>query len=216
MQKLANVIVFLGPTGIGKKYWMECVAREFTATLHIVPTITTRPLHDSHDRLFYSFAPESDFLKDEKIDDPEEREFWATYERQGKLGVLYYGFSYGELLSIPEERCGLIALSPGHLDTLLSEVRRKMDWLEIAVVRLLSASQVSDGNDVLSQNLRRLGYSEEDIKIHGRLAEEFEASTHAIAQKASMATVYLTGDNAKDRRAVLEAVHAFCPLPLAG
>lgn len=211
---MANLIVFIGPTGIGKKYWMEFLVNKFPATLHVVRITTTRALYGQRDRFFYTSMSERDFLKQQAAEDSDQKEFWATYERQSNLGTLYYGFSHGELLSIPEDMCGLISLSPGHLDTLLLEVRGEMDWLAVGVVRLLSASQVYDGKDILSQNLRRLGYGEEDIKKQGRLAEEFEASTHMLAQKAPLATVYLTGNNAEDERAMLSAIHAFCPLPL--
>ena len=134
---MANLVVFIGPTGIGKKYWMEFIANKFPATLHVVPITTTRPLDNERDRFFYSFMSEKDFLKRQAAGDPEVRKFWATYERQGNLGTLYYGFSRGELRKIPEFMCGLISLSPGHLDTLLFEVCKEMDRFAVAVVRLL-------------------------------------------------------------------------------
>ncbi len=204
LQDPINLLVFLGPYAMGKRGWMRFVVESFPKIFCIVKVFTTKPPETWEDRPFYTYIPGEEFCTLKDLDGDEDEFFWATYERHEGDEMFLYGFSYQDISNIPEGMCGILTLDSPALFLQLQEALQDNNHITLRCIRILPYN-IPDGNDILSQNLRRLGITDERVIMdRGELAERFEAETHHVKG----VIVYITGNTKADARHIKNAVNA--------
>jgi guanylate kinase len=172
-----TLVVLVGPSAIGKTYWIDTLIERYAGKLRRVRNTTTRAAREAQDATAYRTVSREEFERG--IADNMYLE-WDTYLDE------YYGSSLGEITTVLKETHGIFALTPSGAQALhenhCSNVR-------MAIILLAPASTA-----VLVQNFVRRGIT--DKAKQAQLIAAAEAFT--LPSDMLYATVLITGDSKKD------------------
>jgi len=178
-----QLVVFVGPSAIGKDYWMIQLRNKFGSKIQRIRNVTTRHPRDARDAESYYFVHKDIFLKG--------RETGAFFESDSYLGE-YYGSSLEEIRRVLKFSNGAFALTPGGARE-LHKCRFEIN------MKFILFKPTSDA--VLFKNFERRGIKDQQ-KIK-KLLEE--AKLFELPDEVDHKTIRLTGTDS-DKVAVFDAV----------
>ena len=173
-----RMIALVGPSAVGKTYWIERLMQRHPGILRRVKNTTTRPPRDERDRHYYNRVRVEQFLEGVK-----NLEF---LEHDKYLGH-HYGSSLSEIRRVLQGYNGIFAITPnGAL-----ELNRCRFEINVSIVLLRPASE-----EVLLKNFQRRG-EEDGAKLSEsiRRAKEFVLPDHIQHH-----VLELTGTKADEER----------------
>ncbi|NCN52896.1 hypothetical protein GW950_00340 [Candidatus Wolfebacteria bacterium] len=138
------LIAFVGPSAIGKTYWIENLKRYYGQRLERVKNVTTRLPRDSNDKKYYYIVSKEQFEF--------AREECRFMEHDEYLGN-YYGSSLEEIKRVLRSRHGAFAITPEGAKALYTH---RLEF-NIKFILLVPESEV-----VLRKNLERRGIEDKE------------------------------------------------------
>lgn len=173
-----RMIALVGPSAVGKTYWIERLMQDHPDILRRVKNTTTRPPRDERDGHYYNRVSEKQFLEG-----VENMEF---LEHDNYLGN-YYGSSLSEIKNVLQSHDGIFAITPkGALE--LYKCRYEIN---VSIVLLRPANE-----EVLLKNFKRRG--EKDM---AKLAESIRrAKEFVLPGHVKHHVLELTGTRTDEER----------------
>ena len=182
-------IQLVGPSGIGKTYWIKKLERHFGRTLTRVKNVTTRPFREKDDKESYYLVTKDQFLTGKNN---------YRFLEYDDYFDMYYGSSLEEVRPILRTRNVICAMTP--------EGAKK--WhecrFEINIIFIL-LKPVSEGVLVRNLGLGRRG--ETDLrKVKEKIAK---AKDFVLPSEIRNITVPITGEDEYDEPRIFNAVRPF-------
>jgi guanylate kinase len=173
-----RLIAFVGPSAVGKTYWIEHLMQLYGNSLQRVKNTTTRPPRDANDERYYHRVSLEQF--NDGIDGHE------FLEHDRYLGH-YYGSSLAEIRRALQSHHGIFAVTPKGA----MELYRCRFEINVSIVLLRPVNEA-----VLVKNFQRRGEkNSEKIAESLRRASEFRLPAHVEHQ-----VLELTGTRVDEQR----------------
>lgn len=119
-----KLIAFVGPSAVGKTYWIERLTEKFGNRLRRVKNTTTRPPRDPHDERYYNRVSLEKFIEKSELNEFLEHDKYLDH---------HYGSSLLEMRRVLSGSHGIFAMTPsGALE--LNKARFEMN-IELVVLR---------------------------------------------------------------------------------
>ncbi len=173
-----RMIAMVGPSAVGKTYWIERLMRRHSEVLRRVKNTTTRPPRDERDRHYYNRVRAEQFL--------EGIENFEFLEHDKYLGH-HYGSSLSEIKRALQSHNGIFAITPKGA----MELYKCRFEINISIVLLKPADDA-----VLLKNFERRGE-----KDGAKLAESIRrAKEFILPSHINHKVLELTGTKADEER----------------
>lgn len=175
-----RLIAFVGPSAVGKTYWIERLMQKYPEKLRRVKNTTTRPPRDERDRHYYNRVSEEQFL--EGIENLEFLEY-------DKYLNNYYGSSLSEIKNTLQSHNGIFAITPKGAE----ELYKCRFEINVSIVLLRPASE-----SVLLKNFGR-----RDEKDGAKIAESIRKAGEFILSPygdVDHSVLELTGTKADEEK----------------
>lgn len=184
-----HLIALVGPRAIGKTFWSDRLLDQFHPGLVRVRNTTTRPPRDNNDHNSYRFVSTKEFREGIVA-----REFleWDEYASQ------LYGSSFEEIRKVLDHTSGIFAITPN------GAIALNNHRLEFNLKIIL---MIPDSEKVLRENFERRKIT--DPVEQDRLL--IDARNFALPSNVEHEKVVITGDIARDHKALINIVSPLMP-----
>lgn len=139
-----TLIALVGPSAVGKTFWIERLKQGFGKKIERVRNVTTRKPRDGNDEKYYHVVDRQQFKKGIEI-----RSFLEHDEYLGN----YYGSSIAEIRRVLRSANGIFAMTPSGA----AELYKRRFEINVRFILLVPA-----GDSVLKKNLERRGIFDEE------------------------------------------------------
>ena len=177
-----RMIALVGPSAVGKTFWIERLIRRYSGRLQRVKNTTTRPPRDAHDKRYYNLVDRKQFI--ESVAD---REFLEFDQYLGN----YYGSSLTEIKKTLKSHNGIFAITPRGA----AELYKCRFEINLSIILLKPANEA-----VLLRNFER-----RDEKDSAKVAESIRrANGFVLPENIEHQVLELTGVKDEDSGRVLD------------
>ncbi len=173
-----KLVAFVGPSAVGKTYWIERLIGKFSSRLSRVKNTTTRPPRDPHDERYYNRVSAERFMEGSELNE--------FLEHDRYLGH-YYGSSLIEMRRVLSSHHGIFAMTPSGA----AELHKARFEMNVRFVVLRPASE-----SVLLKNFTR-----RQEKDSAKIAESLKkAADFRLPGDIPHETLELTGTRYDEER----------------